>query len=64
MKREEAQSIVRSLERFNDLQHKATDEVGWIALRYSCTRTKAERMIAQARELVGASAHSQQGEQA
>lgn len=52
MKKDEAESIVRSLEGFNRLERKNTDEVGWIALRYSCTRAKAERMIETARSLV------------
>ena len=50
MKPDEAHTLLRSIERFYSLQRKATDEVGWIALRYSVGRTKAKRLIDTARE--------------
>lgn len=51
MTKDEAPSIVRSLTRFDVLERKATDEIGWIALRYSCSRAQAEKKIATARHL-------------
>lgn len=51
-----AREIVRSLDGFAKLERKATDEIGWIALRYSTTRDKAEKMIVAARALVASEA--------
>ena len=55
MRRDEADSIVRSLLSFSQLQRKNTDEIGWIAMRYSCTRATAEQKIKVARNTVAAS---------
>lgn len=55
MTKEDAQYILRSLEIFDGIERKATDAVdavGWIALRKSCTRVKAERLIREAREMM------------
>ncbi len=38
------------LDSFAQLERKATDEIGWIALKLSCSRARAERMIRAARE--------------
>ena len=37
------------LRQFETLESRATDDVGWIALKLSCSRTRAERLIAAAR---------------
>ena len=39
------EDILRRLESFRKLERKSTDEIGWIALAYSCSRTEAEKMI-------------------
>ena len=44
--------ILRMLNQFGRLERQATDEIGWIALKYSCGRPKAERMITYAREAI------------
>jgi hypothetical protein len=51
MTTKKAREILASLGHFAKLERMHTDEVGWIALRYCCTRAKAERMIAQAKAL-------------
>lgn len=45
-----ADEIMNRLETFQKLERKETDEVGWIAVAYSCGRAKAEKMIAIARQ--------------
>lgn len=47
---DEAHTLLRSLERFHQLQHQATDEIGWVALRYSVGRAKAQRLISTAKD--------------
>ena len=47
---DEGHTLLRSIERFYQLERQATDEVGWIALRYSVGRAKAQRLIDTARE--------------
>lgn len=37
--------IIRRLENLHKLERKSTDEIGWIALAYSCSRAEAEKMI-------------------
>jgi hypothetical protein len=51
MTAKKARDILASLGHFAKLERTNTDEIGWIALRYCCTRAKAERMIAQAKAL-------------
>jgi hypothetical protein len=40
-----ADDILHRLESFRKLERKSTDEIGWIALAYSCSRAEAEKMI-------------------
>lgn len=51
MKLDKADEIMARLRRFEALERKATDEIGWIALAYSCSREVATRMIETARHL-------------
>ena len=53
-----AKDIARRLKSFAELDRKATDEIGWIALAYSCSRVKAGIMIANANELLAARSKS------
>jgi hypothetical protein len=41
--------ILSFLEQFNRLERQNTDETGWIALKLSCTRAQAGKIIEQAR---------------
>jgi len=50
MQGDEAHTLLRSLERFRELKRQAPDEIGWIALHYSCGRAKAQRLIETARD--------------
>lgn len=55
MSKAEAENIVKSLAGYAKLDNRGvSDEVSWIALRYSCSRAKAQKMIEQARAKVGA----------
>lgn len=48
-KQEETNRLVqKKLAIFQGLQRKATDEAEWIALQFSVSRAKAERMIREA----------------
>lgn len=49
MQKEKAEEILQRLTRFSQLERQATDEVGWIALAYSVSRSKADKMITEAR---------------
>jgi hypothetical protein len=44
------EDVLRRLEIFNSLARKSTDEIGWIALAYSCSREEAMRLIFAARD--------------
>lgn len=46
-----AENVMARLKVFEKIENKATDEVGWIALAFSVTRGKAQRMIDEARKL-------------
>lgn len=50
----EARTIIGMLERFAALERKATDEVGWVALKLSCDRRTAQRRIIAARKKIEA----------
>jgi len=41
--------VLDFLEQYASLERKATDEIGWIALKFSCSRAQAEKWIAAAR---------------
>lgn len=41
-------ALLAWIDRYNRLDRKATDLIGWIALKYSCSRPQAERMLAEA----------------
>lgn len=41
--------VLAMLESFALLSRKATDEIGWIALKFSCSRMEADRLIREAR---------------
>jgi hypothetical protein len=43
--------VLRALANYAQLERKNTDEIGWVALTFSVTRAKAERMIAEAKEV-------------
>lgn len=45
MNKLKADDILHRLESFRQLERKSTDEVGWIALAYSCSKAEAEKMI-------------------
>jgi hypothetical protein len=51
MTKEKAKDILSMLDGFAKLEHKSTDEVGWIQCKFSCTRARALRMVEQAREI-------------
>lgn len=48
---ERAAQINQWLVDFNAIQHRNTDEAGWIALKLSCTKQQAARFIEQAQRL-------------
>lgn len=53
MSRSTAELVLKKLENYRtlDLRGRDPDEVGWIALHYSCDRATAERKIAEARKI-------------
>ena len=52
MRKDEAQDIMDRLASFEKIEHKATDEAGWIALAYSCSRGQAEKKIEKAKAIM------------
>ena len=42
-------NVMARLAVYERLERKATDEVGWISLAFSCTRAKAAKLIEEAR---------------
>ena len=52
MTAERASQIMEWLMTFNSLERKNTDEIGWVALKLSCTREQAERLIMKARKVI------------
>ena len=46
----EISAVKARLDRFAKIERVATDEIGWIALAYGCTRHRAKQMIDQARK--------------
>ncbi len=60
MTKAKADQVLRCLDQFEGLERKNTDEIGWIALKYSCSRARAEKMIKAARNADAAPALSLQ----
>jgi hypothetical protein len=50
----DARDLAKRIQGFYRLERRATDEVGWIQLAYSCTRAQAEAKIERAKALLGA----------
>lgn len=59
----DAQLVLKKLENYGslDLRGREPDEVGWIALHYSCDRAAAAKKIAAARKRVAVGAWNNEG---